>query len=104
MGELLFGTTLLVSFFGGMVAWLAPCCLSVMLPIGLGATVLSRLLVEQHVWRRHRESLVPARESCVQDREFRVRSTWTSPPRAPSVSGATTIDTAPVGETSHVEC
>ena len=80
MGEILFGTTLLASFLGGVVALLAPCCVSVMLPaylatgfrhrggvvaatcvfgagvatailpIGLGATVLSRLLVEQHVW------------------------------------------------------
>lgn len=80
MGELVFGTTLLASFLGGVVALLAPCCVSVMLPaylatgfrhrggvlaatlvfgagvatvilpIGLGATVLSRLLVEQHVW------------------------------------------------------
>jgi hypothetical protein len=32
MGELLVGTTLLVSFLGGMVALLAPCCVSVMLP------------------------------------------------------------------------
>lgn len=30
MGELLVGTTLLVSFLGGMVALLAPCCVSVM--------------------------------------------------------------------------
>lgn len=80
MGELLLGTTLLASFLGGMVALLAPCCVSVMLPaylatgfrhrggvvaatctfgagvatvilpIGLGATALSRLLIEQHVW------------------------------------------------------
>jgi cytochrome c-type biogenesis protein len=80
VGELLFGTTLLASFLGGVVALLAPCCVSVMLPaylatgfrhrggvvaatcvfgagvatvilpIGLGATVLSRLLIEQHVW------------------------------------------------------
>ncbi|WP_216214746.1 cytochrome c biogenesis CcdA family protein [Amycolatopsis aidingensis] len=80
MGELVFGTTLLASFLGGVVALLAPCCVSVMLPaylatgfrhrggvvaatlvfgagvatvilpIGLGATVLSRLLVEQHGW------------------------------------------------------
>ena len=80
MGELLFGTTLLASFLGGVVALLAPCCVSVMLPaylatgfrhrggvvaatcvfgagvatvilpIGLGATALSRLLFEQHVW------------------------------------------------------
>ncbi|MGI9003499.1 MAG: hypothetical protein ACR2GH_17895 [Pseudonocardia sp.] len=32
MSELLVGTTLLVSFLGGMVALLAPCCVSVMLP------------------------------------------------------------------------
>lgn len=78
MSELLVGTTLLVSFLGGMVALLAPCCVSVMLPaylatgfrhrggvlvatlvfgagvatvilpIGLGAAALSRLFVEQH--------------------------------------------------------
>lgn len=80
MGELLVGTTLLVSFLGGVVALLAPCCVSVMLPaylatgfgrrggvlaatlvfgagvatvilpIGLGAAALSRLFVEQHLW------------------------------------------------------
>lgn len=78
MAELLLGTTLLTSFLGGLVALLAPCCVSVMLPaylatgfrhyggvvpatlvfgagvatvilpIGLGATALSQLLVEQH--------------------------------------------------------
>src|SRR5882757_4882574 len=32
MSELLFGTTLLASFFGGVVALFAPCCISVMLP------------------------------------------------------------------------
>ncbi|MDT5134770.1 MAG: cytochrome c-type biosis protein, partial [Mycobacterium sp.] len=32
MGEVLFGTTLLASFLGGVVALLAPCCVSVMLP------------------------------------------------------------------------
>lgn len=32
MGELLFGTTLLASFLGGVVALLAPCCVSVVLP------------------------------------------------------------------------
>jgi len=78
MVELLLGTTLLASFVGGLVALLAPCCVSVMLPaylatgfrhhggivpatlvfgagvgtvilpIGLGATALSRLLIEQH--------------------------------------------------------
>ncbi|MEC3974429.1 cytochrome c biogenesis CcdA family protein [Amycolatopsis sp. H20-H5] len=80
MGELLLSTTLLASFLGGMVALLAPCCVSVMLPaylatgfrhrggvlpatlmfgagvatvilpIGLGATFLSRLLVDGHLW------------------------------------------------------
>ncbi len=78
MSELLLGTTLLASFLGGLVALLAPCCISVMLPaylatgfrhhggvvpptlvfgggvatvilpIGLGATALSRLFIEQH--------------------------------------------------------
>jgi cytochrome c-type biogenesis protein len=76
----LFGTTLLASFLGGVVALLAPCCVSVMLPaylatgfrhrgvvlaatlvfgagvatvilpIGLGATLLSRLLIDDHLW------------------------------------------------------
>ena len=80
MGELLVGTTLLASFLGGVVALLAPCCVSVMLPaylatgfrhrggvvpatlvfgagvatlilpIGLGATALSRLLFGGHLW------------------------------------------------------
>lgn len=80
MGEVLFGTTLLAAFLGGVVALLAPCCVSVMLPaylatgfrhrggvvpatlvfgagvgtvilpIGLGATALSSLLVSQHLW------------------------------------------------------
>src|SRR5258705_4915865 len=80
MGELLVGTTLLASFLGGVVALLAPCCVSVMLPaylstgfrhrggvvpatlvfgagvatlilpIGLGATALSRLLVGGDLW------------------------------------------------------
>ncbi|MGH3985676.1 MAG: cytochrome c biogenesis CcdA family protein, partial [Pseudonocardiaceae bacterium] len=80
MGELLFSTTLLASFLAGVVALLAPCCVSVMLPaylatgfrhrggvvpatlvfgagvatvirpIGLGATALSSLLVSQHLW------------------------------------------------------
>lgn len=79
MAELLIGTTLLVSFLGGVVALLAPCCVSVMLPaylasgfrqrggvlaaslvfgagvatvilpIGLGATALSRLFLGQHL-------------------------------------------------------
>lgn len=80
MSDVLVGTTLLASFLGGVVALLAPCCASVMLPaslatgfrarggvlvatlvfgagvatvilpIGLGATVLVRLLVGQHEW------------------------------------------------------
>ena len=80
MTEVLFSTTLLASFLGGVVALLAPCCVSVMLPaylatgfrhrggvlpatlvfgagvatvilpIGLGATALSSLLVSQHLW------------------------------------------------------
>ncbi|MET9833559.1 cytochrome c biogenesis CcdA family protein [Streptomyces sp. NPDC006385] len=80
MGELLFGTTLLASFLGGMVALLAPCCISVMLPayfatgfrsrgrvvagtlafgagvatiivpIGLGATALSSVFQRYHLW------------------------------------------------------
>jgi cytochrome c biogenesis protein CcdA len=80
VGDLLFSTTLLASFLGGVVALLAPCCVSVMLPaylatgfrhrggvlaatlvfgagvatvilpIGLGATALSRLLVTGHLW------------------------------------------------------
>lgn len=79
MGELLVGTTVMVSFLGGVVALLAPCCVSVMLPaylatgfrhrggvlvatlvfgtgvatvilpIGLGAAALSRLFVDQHL-------------------------------------------------------
>jgi cytochrome c biogenesis protein CcdA len=79
MSQLLVGTTLLVSFLGGVVALLAPCCVSVMLPaylatgfrhrarllaatlvfgagvatvilpIGLGAAALSRLFVAQHL-------------------------------------------------------
>ena len=80
MGDVLFGTTLLASFLGGVVALLAPCCVSVMLPaylsngfrhrggvvpatlvfgagvatvilpIGLGATALSSLLMTRHLW------------------------------------------------------
>lgn len=80
MSEIVFGTTLLASFLGGVVALLAPCCVSVMLPaylstgfrhrggvlpatlifgagvatiilpIGLGATAISSLLFNQHVW------------------------------------------------------
>ncbi|MFF2511288.1 cytochrome c biogenesis CcdA family protein [Streptomyces sp. NPDC058086] len=79
MGDLLFGTTLLASFLGGVVALLAPCCVSVMLPaylatgfrrrtgilaatlifaagvatvivsIGLGATVLVALISGHHL-------------------------------------------------------
>lgn len=79
MSQLLVGTTLLVSFLGGIVALLAPCCVSVMLPaylatgfrhrggvlaaslvfgagvatvilpIGLGAAALSRVFVQHHL-------------------------------------------------------
>lgn len=79
MGEVLLGTTLLASFLGGVVALLAPCCVSVMLPaylasgfkrrsgivagtgvfaagvatvivpIGLGAGAVARLLTSNHV-------------------------------------------------------
>jgi cytochrome c-type biogenesis protein len=78
MHELLFGTTLLAAFAGGMVALLAPCCVSVMLPaylstvfrhrggtifatgvfalgvatvivpIGLGASALAAAIVDYH--------------------------------------------------------
>lgn len=78
MQDLLLSTTVLVAFIGGVLALLAPCCVSVMLPayfassfrrrtqllsmtlvfaagvatmilpIALGASVLSRLLNEQH--------------------------------------------------------
>ena len=80
MPELLLSTTVMASFIGGMLALLAPCCVSVMLPayfastfqrrtqlvsmtlvfaagvatvilpIALGATALSRLLNEYHAW------------------------------------------------------
>ncbi|MGY2746080.1 cytochrome c biogenesis CcdA family protein [Arthrobacter sp. UYCu723] len=79
MEDLLFGGTLLTAFLGGLVALLAPCCVSVMLPaylatgfrrrtgilaatfvfaagvatvivpIGLGATFLVSLVSGQHV-------------------------------------------------------
>jgi cytochrome c-type biogenesis protein len=42
MRELLFGTTLLASFLGGMVALLAPCCVSVMLPAYLATGFRTR--------------------------------------------------------------
>lgn len=80
VGEVLLGTTLLAAFLGGAVALFAPCCVSVMLPaylstgfrqrggvvpatlvfaagvatvilpIGLGASALSSLLLSQHLW------------------------------------------------------
>lgn len=80
MSDLLLSTTILASFLGGVVALLAPCCISVMLPayfastfqrrsrivamtgvfslgvatiilpIALGASALSRLLLAQHAW------------------------------------------------------
>lgn len=42
MGELLLGTTLLASFLGGIVALLAPCCVSVMLPAYLASAMRRR--------------------------------------------------------------
>jgi cytochrome c biogenesis protein CcdA len=42
MGNLLLGTTLLASFLGGMVALLAPCCVSVMLPAYLATGFRTR--------------------------------------------------------------
>ncbi|MGH8774395.1 MAG: cytochrome c biogenesis CcdA family protein [Jiangellaceae bacterium] len=42
MSELLFGTTLLTAFFGGVVALLAPCCVSVMLPAYLATGFRSK--------------------------------------------------------------
>lgn len=42
MSDLLFGTTLLTAFFGGMVALLAPCCVSVMLPAYLATGFRSK--------------------------------------------------------------
>lgn len=80
MGQVLFSTTILASFLGGVVALLAPCCVSVMLPayfastfrrrsqiltmtlvftagvstiilpIALGAAAVSRALIEYHIW------------------------------------------------------
>lgn len=80
MEQVLFSTTILASFLGGIVALMAPCCASVMLPaffassfrrrsqilamtlvfaagvgtvilpIALGAAVISRALVEYHFW------------------------------------------------------
>lgn len=80
MEQVLLSTTILASFLGGVVALLAPCCVSVMLPaffassfrrrsrilamtlvfaagvgtiilpIGLGAAVISRALIEYHLW------------------------------------------------------
>ncbi len=80
MGQILFSTTILASFLGGIVALMAPCCVSVMLPayfastfrrrsqilgmtlvfaagvgtiilpIALGAAAVSRALIEYHIW------------------------------------------------------
>lgn len=80
MGQILFSTTILASFLGGIVALMAPCCVSVMLPayfastfrrrsqilgmtlvfaagvgtiilpIALGAAFVSRALIEYHIW------------------------------------------------------
>ena len=80
MEQVLLSTTILAAFLGGMVALLAPCCVSVMLPaffassfrrrsqilamtlvfaagvatiilpIALGAAAISRVLIEYHFW------------------------------------------------------
>ncbi|WP_449406877.1 cytochrome c biogenesis CcdA family protein [Microbacterium maritypicum] len=80
MEQILLSTTILASFLGGVVALLAPCCVSVMLPaffassfqrrsqilgmtlvfaggvgtiilpIALGAAVVSRALIQYHAW------------------------------------------------------
>lgn len=80
MEQVLFSTTILAAFLGGIVALLAPCCVSIMLPayfassfrrrsqilamtlvfaagvatiilpIALGAAILSRALIEYHFW------------------------------------------------------
>jgi cytochrome c biogenesis protein CcdA len=80
MEQVLLSTTILASFLGGVVALLAPCCVSVMLPaffassfqrrskilamtlvfaagvatiilpIALGAAAISRVLVQYHLW------------------------------------------------------
>ncbi|HEY3292137.1 MAG TPA: cytochrome c biogenesis protein CcdA [Candidatus Nanopelagicaceae bacterium] len=80
MGQILFSTTILASFLGGVVALFAPCCVSVMLPayfastfrrrsyivamtlvfaagvatiilpIALGAAIVSRALLDYHLW------------------------------------------------------
>ncbi len=80
MGQVLLSTTILASFLGGVVALLAPCCVSVMLPaffassfqrrskilamtlvfaagvgtiilpIALGAAAISRILIQYHLW------------------------------------------------------
>ncbi len=80
MGQVLFSTTILASFLGGIVALMAPCCVSVMLPayfastfrrrsqilgmtlvfaagvgtiilpIALGAAAVSRAIFGYHIW------------------------------------------------------
>lgn len=80
MDQVLLSTTILASFLGGVVALFAPCCVSVMLPaffassfqrrgqilgmtlvfaagvgtiilpIALGAAVISRVLIQYHLW------------------------------------------------------
>lgn len=42
MGQILFSTTILASFLGGMVALMAPCCVSVMLPAYFASTFRRR--------------------------------------------------------------
>lgn len=80
MGQVLFSTTILAAFLGGVVALFAPCCVSVMLPayfastfrrrsqilgmtlvfaagigtiilpIALGAAIVSQALIQYHIW------------------------------------------------------
>lgn len=45
MSDLLLSTTVLASFFGGMVALLAPCCISVMLPAYFASTFERRRML-----------------------------------------------------------
>ena len=59
MHQVLFGTALLVSFLGGVVALLAPCCVSVMLPAYLAtgfrrrsAVLAARRWCSRPGWRR----------------------------------------------------
>ena len=50
MHQVLFGTALLVSFLGGVVALLAPCCVSVMLPAYFAAGFARRTGIAAAAW------------------------------------------------------